>query len=343
MLQEVFRIPGLDIPIFGYGLMMVIGFLCGVQLAKYLARRCGLDPEVFVNAALIALVAGVVGARISHVLENFSDYTRADRTLVENLWAMVNIRSGGLTFYGGLILAFPIVIWYGIRKNVPIPRGMDIVAPAITMGLAFGRIGCFLNGCCYGAECQLPWAVAFPYYSSAYVEQYDRGEIAPPKELLVADGRTQPDPLGRIPKPRLVTPQELRQGYAMRTLNHPFGGGQRERVELDPSAKQIAAQQHALRLHPAQLYSAFTSFLITAILVAFFTMNPAPGRVMALMLMLEGVTRFLLEMVRAEPAVVGRMSISMIIAVFVVVGGVIMWFVFVERRRDGVPAELAAA
>jgi phosphatidylglycerol:prolipoprotein diacylglycerol transferase len=344
MLQEVFRIPGLDIPIFGYGLMMVIGFLCSVQLQKFLARRCGLDPEVFVNAALIALVAGVVGSRISHVLENLPDYTRADRTLLQNLWAMVNIRSGGLTFYGGLILAFPIVIWYGIRKGVPIPRGMDIVAPAITMGLAFGRIGCFLNGCCYGAECQLPWAVEFPYYSSAYAEQYDRGEIAPPKELLVADGRTLPDAAQRMPRPRLVTPQELRQGYAMRTVIDPFGGAAvRERVELDPAAKQIAAQQHALRLHPAQLYSAFNSFLITAILVAFFTMNPAPGRVMALMLMLEGATRFLLEMVRAEPPVLGRMSISMIIAVFLVIGGIIMWFAFGERRGDSAGAHLAAA
>src|SRR5262245_17612495 len=98
MLQEVFRIPTPwgSIPIFGYGLMMVVGFLCAVQLAKFLARRSGIDPELFVNAALIALVAGVAGARLSHVLENFSEYTRADRSLGENLFAMINIRSGGL-------------------------------------------------------------------------------------------------------------------------------------------------------------------------------------------------------------------------------------------------------
>src|SRR5436190_23357804 len=119
MLQEVLRIPtpwGV-FPIFGYGLMLVIGFLCAVQLSKFLARRVGIDPELFVNAALIALISGVAGSRLSHVLENFAEYTRRDRSFVENLWAMVNIRSGGLTFYGGLILAFPIVIWYGIRKR----------------------------------------------------------------------------------------------------------------------------------------------------------------------------------------------------------------------------------
>ena len=68
MLQELFRIPFLNIPVYGYGLMMVIGFLLALQLAKFLARRSGFDPEIFVNCGLIALVAGVLGARLSHVL-----------------------------------------------------------------------------------------------------------------------------------------------------------------------------------------------------------------------------------------------------------------------------------
>src|SRR4051812_8987021 len=75
MLQELFRIPGLDLPVYGYGLMLVIGFLLGTQLAKFLARRCGYDGEAFVNGCLIGLVAGVVGARLSHVLESLADPT----------------------------------------------------------------------------------------------------------------------------------------------------------------------------------------------------------------------------------------------------------------------------
>src|ERR1051326_1051127 len=156
MLPEILHIPipsflqsmvhASSIPIYSYGLMMVIGFLAAVQLAKFLSRRVGIDPEIFVNAALIALVAGVIGARLSHVLENLGDYTRADRSVWENFLNMINIRSGGLTFYGGLLLAFPIVVLYGIKKKVPIRRGMDVAAPCIVLGLAFGRIGCFLNG-----------------------------------------------------------------------------------------------------------------------------------------------------------------------------------------------------
>src|SRR5438874_1274915 len=64
-----------DIRIYSYGLMLVIGFLLAVELAKFLARRSGLNPEVFANAAMLALLAGVVGARISHILENLHEFT----------------------------------------------------------------------------------------------------------------------------------------------------------------------------------------------------------------------------------------------------------------------------
>ena len=323
MLQELFRIG--SFPIYGYGLMMVIGFLAAVELAKFLARRSKIDPELFVNAALIALVAGVAGARLSHILENLGEYTRSDRSVWANCWDAINIRSGGLTFYGGLILAFPIVLYYGRLKKVPLKLGMDIVAPCVTLGLAFGRIGCFLNGCCYGAECKLPWAVQFPYQSSAYVDEVYRSEIKPPKELLIDDGGSE----------RLIKKEELKRGYAERQIPAEAGTWTSERVPLDARLATLAAEQHSLALHPAQLYSAFNSFLITALLVAFFTLKPSPGRVMALMLMLEGLTRYLLEMVRAEPPVLGRMSLSMVIGLVLVIVGAGMWFVFGEAKDMG--------
>lgn len=320
MLQEIFRLPTPwgSVPIFGYGLMMVIGFLAAVQLAKFLAARSGLDPEVFVNGALIALIAGIAGARLSHILENLAQYTNPSRTAWDNFIDAINIRSGGLTFYGGLLLAFPLVVLYGIWKKVPIPRGMDIVAPAITLGLAFGRIGCFLNGCCHGAVCEAPWAVHFPYYSNPYIEQYEKGELTPPPQLLVQDR-------GRA---RLMTREELRDGRA--TVYTPDGQGSfiRERIDIPEASRQLASGEHSLYVHPAQLYSALTASLITALLVAFYTLAPAPGRVMALMLMVEGATRFLLELLRAEPPVLGRMSLSMILGILIVAGGALMWVLF---------------
>ena len=303
MLQELFRIPGTHISIHGYGLMLVIGFLLAIQLAKFLAVRSGIDPELFVNAGLLALVTGVIGARVSHVFENWSQYTDPHRSAFDNFKDAINLTSGGLTYYGGFLLATPSLIAYAIYKRVPLRTGMDIVAPALMIGLGIGRVGCFLNGCCYGAECTLPWAVRFPYYSNAYIEQYRAQEIQPEKELLMDT------PLGR-------------------QLKDP------ETAERDGLKKLMAAERlkvHAV--HPAQLYSTITALLLAAIFVAFYSMPHVPGHVFALMCILEGATRFLLELLRVEPGVgpaIGGMalSLSMWIGVGLVITGVILWVVF---------------
>lgn len=307
MLQELFRIPFLDIPVFGYGLMMVIGFLLAMELAKFLARRTGFDPDIFVNVGLIALVSGVVGARLSHVLENWQAFT-AGPSGWENFKDMINIRSGGLTFYGGLLLATPMCLLYGIHRKVPLRVGMDIIAPCVMVGLAFGRIGCFLNGCCYGAECEAPWAVTYPYHANAYVDQWRDGDVQPPPELVQTD----------------------EHGH---------------RVLLDPAlasrSEDLRAQMTASRslpVHPAQLYSTFNALLIAGALVAFYTIPHAPGRVFALMCILKGITRFLLEMLRVEPPVlhVGGwgLSISMVISIGLIIAGIVLWYVFPLFGRE---------
>src|SRR5947207_9980584 len=125
MLPDLFRIPFTHITIHSYGVMMVIGFLLALQLAKFLARRSKLDPEIFVNIGLIALVTGVIGARLSHVLENLPQYTSSSRTFGQNLWDAINIRSGGLTYYGGFLLAFPSLLYYAVKKKIPLLLGME--------------------------------------------------------------------------------------------------------------------------------------------------------------------------------------------------------------------------
>lgn len=297
MLQELFRIPFIDMPVYGYGLMLVVGFLLASQLAKFLAIRSAIDPEVFSTAVLIMLVAGVAGARISHILENLPEFTRG--SLRENVMNMVNIRSGGLTYYGGFLLATPCAILYGLYKKVPIFRGMDIVAPCLMIGLGFGRIGCFLNGCCYGAECNLPWAVSFPYYSNAYVDEFQHRKLDKP-----------------VPQTLLVP---TRDGMGEKLMEPDI-------VQTDPLAKSDAASVGSNYLHPTQLYSALTAFLLALLLVAYYTLPHPAGRAFALMLMLEGGTRFLLEMIRVEPTVVGPFSLSMVLGLCLVIGGIAMWW-----------------
>jgi len=334
MFQELFRIPGLNIPIYGYGVMLVIGFFAAMELAKFLARRSGLDPEIFATAALLALVAGVAGARISHVLENWPQYSTIDKTHTfwTNLWDAVNIRSGGLTYYGGFILAFPTVVAYGMRKKVPIRLGMDIVAPCLMIGLGFGRIGCYLNGCCYGAECNASWApgVEFPYYSNAYIDEFEKNELRWPiaRELLVP-ATPLTDYLDSTHQNALQEPVPDAMARYLR------GAYLKSRTE----AGRLADADLSNRLHPAQLYSAFTGFLLAALLLAYFTLPHAPGRVFALMMIAEGTCRFLLEIIRAEPPLrigpdfVTRFhgidfSLGMIEALGIIAAGAISWFIF---------------
>jgi phosphatidylglycerol:prolipoprotein diacylglycerol transferase len=305
MRPEIFRIPFINHPVYGYGLMLVIGFLCAAQLARVLARRCGLNGDIFVNAGLLGLLAGVIGARLSHILESLADptnheFARNGLSAGKNFVSMLNISSGGLTFYGGFLLATPVMILYAIKKKVPLLTGMDIIAPCLMVGLAFGRIGCYLNGCCYGEECQLPWGAAFPYGSNAFVEQYEEGKISAPPEL------TNPAEPLRNGLPRLLSKEEIRGNVKLETL---------------------ANLQHARPVHPTEIYSAFNSFLVAGVLLAFFSLAPAPGRAFALMLVLEGASRYIMEMIRVEPAVFGTktQSFSMILSAGLVVAGALMW------------------
>lgn len=306
MYPELFRIPFIDRPVYGYGLMLVLSFVFGAQLMKYLARRSGFNGDTFVNATLIALIAGVIGARLSHVLEELADprsteFARNGKTAWENFLSMLNVSSGGLTFYGGFLLATPVLIWYAIRKRVPVLRGMDIVAPCLMIGLAFGRMGCFLNGCCYGAETDFALGVQFPYGSNAFVEQWEKGEITVPEQLTVMTAQN---------KLRLKSREEIRNNKELMAL---------------------ADAQHARPVHPTELYSVFNAVFIAVVCLAYFTLSPAPGRVFALMLMLKGITRFIMEMIRVEPAVWFKTSLnwsfSMGISVLLLAAGVAMFLV----------------
>lgn len=359
MWQELFRLPFFHIPIYGYGVMLVVGFLAAMKLAQAVGKRYNIDPELFANAALIALVTGVLGARLSHVLENIGQYTQSNLSFWQNLGNAINIREGGLTYYGGFLLAFPSLVAYAIYHKVPVKLGMDIVAPCLMIGLGFGRIGCFLNGCCYGAECKVPWAVQFPYLSDAYSTEFQGNNLASPvPRRLVKDQIKTPAGdivdcplalymdqrhLSELQEPIPVSDSQILDAAYLKSK------GQLEDEGLDA----LARQQRADPVHPAELYSALTGFLIAAFLLAYFTMPHTPGRVFAAMMLIEGLFRYVLEMLRVEPAVVGAgtgtltflppQSYSMVVSVILVAGGALLWWAFSPPRSARRPAELREA
>ncbi len=143
------------ITLYGYGLMIALGFLAAAWDLSRRASAAGLDRDRIQNLALAALLVGIVGGRALYVGLNWPQYR-------SNGWEIFRLDHGGLVFYGGFITGFAAVLW-GIRRNrFPLWKTVDLFVPPLVLAHAFGRVGCFLNGCCYGKLASVPWAVAFP-------------------------------------------------------------------------------------------------------------------------------------------------------------------------------------
>ena len=201
MMPTLFHVPILGYPIRGYGFMLMLGFLSAIYIAARRARKSKADPDVILNVGFIALIGGVVGSRLFYVIHYWkSSFAHHPNPIL----AALDIRSGGLEFYGGFILVTFLTVAYLVRTKLSLRLYTDIMAPSLMWGLAFGRVGCFLNGCCWGAVCAtptgdpaLPWAVRFPYGSAAYVNQWFKREVTTPAELLYITPIGEAHPLNR--------------------------------------------------------------------------------------------------------------------------------------------------
>ncbi len=169
----LFRLPGLGLPIFGYGLMLFFAFLGSMNLTAWRARREKLDPEVIYDLALWVFLGGLVGARLLYVWQYWN-------VRVKTLWDVFKIWEGGIVFYGSILGGAIATLLYWRVRRFPLRPVMDAIAPSLALGIALGRIGCFLNGCCFGDQCdpRFPLGVRFPAHSSPWADQVHSGAIA---------------------------------------------------------------------------------------------------------------------------------------------------------------------
>lgn len=138
-----------------YGLSLALAFLVGTWLGLREARRLKLDEDKLVTVILITLVASILGARALYVAEHIEDFRG-------NLGGALAIWQGGLTLYGGIGAGTIAGLLSARAFKMPMWSVADALAPSIALGTMFGRIGCYLNGCCYGKPTDLPWGVTYP-------------------------------------------------------------------------------------------------------------------------------------------------------------------------------------
>jgi phosphatidylglycerol:prolipoprotein diacylglycerol transferase len=268
---DLFRLADIAFP--SYFVFLLSGFLFATAVGALWARRIGENADVIVDLGLSMLLAGVVGARVLHVLADgyFWDYVhmctdpaKVDwpldqgeclSTAYDGVWdaargvchprvadcfAWAKFWAGGLTYYGGLVGASFAAWWLLKRDRFPFWKAADMAGFAVPLGLAFGRMGCLMAGCCFGSTCELPWAISFPGRSPASEAEF--------KAHLLASPRTW-----------------------------------------------------SLPVHPTQIYESAASLVIAAVcLVWIHPRKRYDGQVFAAFLALYAVARFLVEFLRRD-------------------------------------------
>lgn len=165
MYPELFHIG--PFPIRSYGLALAISFFLGVWYIAHLAKKYNRPFEPYLNIAYIMIGGGVLGARLFYVLMHLEDFS-GNWLSSFNPFQGGQFGIAGLNLYGGLLTAIAGVWVYCVVKKMSILDVFDFFAPTLGLGLAVTRIGCFLNGCCFGTPTELPWGVSFPPGSIPY-------------------------------------------------------------------------------------------------------------------------------------------------------------------------------
>ena len=363
MRPVVFTIPGINWDVPGYGLMLMVGLFVAIWWAARRALKSGGNPDVVLNCGFIAIIGGVVGARAMYVI-HYWDQFRTHGDFLQIAWSIVDVSKGGLEHYGGFILTTVAALaWLRWKEKVSVRWYMDIIAPSAALGLAFGRIGCLLNGCCFGGTCDLPWAMRFPFGSNVCVHQWKEhvpgGEIR--EELLYTDrasGVAMPllrdffktpdaklEELAKIRREALALKGRIdlssdpaeKQRLRARIDDLERAGGKdlRKLVTVCENMSRYGVSAHELRamaesyrtapVHPTQPYSTITAVLIALFLSALYWRRTRDGQVICTLLLIEPMTRWLLEVIRADNPIdtIGMFTISQFLALCMTLAGLI--------------------
>jgi phosphatidylglycerol:prolipoprotein diacylglycerol transferase len=330
--------------------MMMIGFLVAIHLAGRRARKSGGDEEFVINLGLLALIVGILGSRVFYIIHHWPQFAGASNPI----FAMINLTAGGLEFYGGFLAAVAAVIIYLRIKKRSMRWYLDILAPAIMIGLGFGRIGCFLNGCCWGAPTQSPLAVRFPYGSLAFEDQWLKThEVKVPAELILETSSGMPFLVDR--ETIKLTDEEVKNGlakarpdssdaYILGLLKSHLDAYHTDMAGLREIVKKLDLK--SVPVHPSQLYSSLNAFLTAGILSLYYWRRKRDGMVIAWLFVIYPISRFILESIRADNPIdtFGQFTVSQGISLLAVPVALLAMVIlrFLPARSTYAVAELEA-
>jgi phosphatidylglycerol:prolipoprotein diacylglycerol transferase len=346
----------LGIPVRGFGVMMALAIVAAAGLALHRARRMGIDPDTIYSLAMWMIIPGLVGARLFYIIQYWDEFRQP--TLAQTLLAAINVTSGGLVVYGSVIGGLPFGIYYLVSRGLPVMAIGDMIAPSMVVGLALGRVGCFLNGCCYGGLCEGPLGVTFPPGSPPHVRHQARGWLYGLR--LAADQRGVV--IEHVVPGSAADEAGVRAGQHVATIRDEPVASLEDATALLAAAGQefsltthegksyaIAAQAWPVRslpVHPTQLYAALDAALLAAFLWFYYPFRTRDGEVIAILFTLHPVSRFLIEMIRDdEPGQFGTsLTISQWLSLaFLLAAAALWWHVLRQPRGSRLPHAALAA
>jgi phosphatidylglycerol:prolipoprotein diacylglycerol transferase len=344
----------------GYGVMVLLGVVSGLGLITILARRQRLPEDFAMSLMLYLFIPGILGGRTWYVIQKWADFAIFDLqgNVVWNvtLPRIVKFTEGGLVVYGALIGSMLGCLLYISLRKLPKLATLDMIVPALMIGMFFGRIGCFMNGCCYGGVCDdSPLGVTFPAGSPPYMRHVDEGLMfdIPLQEKLGLTANVAPRLKGQwtltvtavepgsvaanavvAPGQTLLINQKHIAGawieYIHRGLfsEDMFWLRNAETRDLIGSITVGDMPPRSRDIYPAQLLSSIAGGIICVILLGFYRIRKYDGQVVALFLTLYGSARFLLELVRTDE--LGQLNtgltISQIGSIIALLIAVLLWW-----------------
>lgn len=150
-----------------YGLLLALSFLFGLILTRWRAKKTGIDFQKIMDLAVLVIISSIIGSRAFYVVFHLEEFSSNPLDIINPFQSTGEVGIQGLTMYGGVLLSLGVSLWFLRRHHLPTWRVADIIAPSIAFGIFLTRIGCFLNGCCFGKPGDAPWCVVFPPDSAA--------------------------------------------------------------------------------------------------------------------------------------------------------------------------------
>lgn len=335
------------LPIRGYGVMVTLGVISAVWLVLHEARRWEIDIEVLLAFALPVVIAGVVGARLFYVIQYWPEYQSP--SWFETAKRIVNFTQGGLVVYGAFLAGAGVGVFLAIRRGWRVLALADLIAPSMMVGLAFGRVGCFLHGCCYAGACDPgSLTVTFPRGSPPFEHQLALGQLY--GVTLGVEKTNQSvvvrhvDPTGPAANAGLET-GDVVVGINGRTMNDsppwfPQATGPARMTMQLADGRSVAwdikgLPARSLPAQPVQIYSALHAAALAFFLWSWYPRRRRDGELTALLLTFYPVGRILEELIRDdEPGRLGTsLTISQWVSVLVLVGAAVLWTYLLSRPK----------